>query len=157
MKIIVDEIAPVREALREALKNLESDNSVTVGIHEDAGEHTRGITNAQLGAVLDLGDERGHIPPRPWLRPGVESAYPDLIPEIGSGLEDGIPVDVILERVGAIAAAKTQEYLTALNDPPNAPSTIRAKKGKSNPLIDTGELRQSIGYAVGPGAAEERA
>ena len=39
------------------------------------------------------------------------------------------------------------DAITALRTPPNAPSTIKAKKS-SNPLIDTGLMRASVTYEV---------
>jgi len=36
--------------------------------------------------------------------------------------------------------------MTALDQPPNAPSTVARKRGSTNPLIDTGQLRRSIDW-----------
>lgn len=52
-----------------------------------------------------------------------------------------------MEQVGAFAAGATQQYITDLRDPPNAPYTIE-KKGSDNPLIDTGSMRSSVTYKV---------
>jgi len=40
-----------------------------------------------------------------------------------------------------------QRSIVSLRSPPNAASTI-AKKGSSNPLIDTGMMRQSVGWRL---------
>jgi len=48
-----------------------------------------------------------------------------------------------LGLLGEQHQAQIQDYMTALDQPPNAPETI-ARKGSSNPLIDTGRLRGSI-------------
>ena len=53
----------------------------------------------------------------------------------------------LLERVGLLTAARIQQEITDLRQPPNSPATIAAK-GSSNPLIDTGKLRQSVSYEV---------
>lgn len=50
-------------------------------------------------------------------------------------------------RVGAFMAAGMKQRIAEGIPPPNAPSTIAAK-GSSKPLIDTGQLRASIGYSV---------
>lgn len=142
------------DKFRQEIDKIRGDKHVTVGIHEDAGLHPdSGMTNASLGATLHFGAEitkNGHtitIPPRPWLDVGVESGTQEYLREISDCLAKGMPLDVILERIGLEAAAAVQEYMTNLSEPPNAPSTI-AKKGSNNPLIDTGELRQSVTSVV---------
>jgi hypothetical protein len=46
-----------------------------------------------------------------------------------------------------MAVGDIQHEITVLRHPPNAPATIRAK-GSSKPLIDTGEMRQSVTYQI---------
>lgn len=149
------------ELLRE-LQNFRGGLSVTVGIHEDAGQHGQdGITNAQLGALLNYGNPHntlfGHpapVPARPWLIPGVESATQDIIDTIQDAVAHGATLDNTMEQIGAFAAGATQTYMTDLKEPPNSPYTIE-QKGSSNPLIDTGALRQSITWKVTKDKPEE--
>jgi len=47
-----------------------------------------------------------------------------------------------------MAQGIVQEYMTNLKSPANAPSTIK-RKGSANPLIDTGQQRQSVTYSIG--------
>ena len=104
---------------------------------------------AELGVT---GPHQINIPARPWLAPGVESGTREYIGIIESGVKDGKSPDMILETIGVIAVGKVQQYMTDLKTPPNAPSTI-AKKGSSNPLIDSGAMRQSVTYVVQQGNA----
>lgn len=128
--------------IQRELAKLRGNKYATVGIHEDAGNTEDGVmTQAQNGALQNFGNDK--IPARPWLIPGVESATPDVIDTIASGIEKGLPTDQIMEQVGAIAAGATQQYVIDLREPPNAKSTID-KKGSDNPLIDTGSMLQSI-------------
>lgn len=148
--------------LKRELEKFRGSQYATVGIHEDAGNHPdSGMTNAQLGALLNYGNPHNTlfgnpapIPPREWLIPGVQSATPDVLDIIRSGIEKGTDITTILEQVGAIAAGATQQYMTDLKDPPNAPYTIE-QKGSSNPLIDTGALRASVTYNVTSEKPEE--
>lgn len=48
-----------------------------------------------------------------------------------------------LGLIGSAVTRLVQKRLTDIRTPPNAPETIKKKKS-SNPLIDTGQLRQSI-------------
>lgn len=129
--------------------------TVTVGIHADAGNHPdSGMTNAQLGALLNYGNPDNKlfgnpapIPARPWLIPGVQSGKQDIIDTVAHGVSNAIPAKQILEQMGAFAAGAVQQYMTDLQQPPNSPYTV-AQKGSSNPLISTGALRASITYKV---------
>ena len=104
------------------------------------------------GGYMELGVTGPHkitIPARPWLVPGVQSGTIEYLREIEKGVKKGDNLDMVLDRVGIIATGKVQQYMTDLKTPPNAPSTI-AKKGSSNPLIDSGMMRQSVTYSVSP-------
>lgn len=106
---------------------------------------------------MQLGVTQAHtidIPARPWLEPGVASATPEVLLTIQDGMEAGQSMDQILETVGVVAAAKVKVYMTDLKTPPNAASTIR-KKGSSNPLIDSGAMRQSVTHKVAVGPVSE--
>jgi hypothetical protein len=93
------------------------------------------------------GPHQINIPARPWLLPGVRSGNAEYIKIIARELENGGTPETALNKVGVKAVAFVQKYMTDLRDPPNAPSTI-AKKGSSNPLIDSGAMRQSVTYKL---------
>lgn len=94
------------------------------------------------------------IPARPWLAPGVESGTQEYIAEIANAVKNGSTLDQTLEIIGNIAVGKVQEFMTELDSPPNAPSTI-AQKGSDNPLIADGHLRAAVTYAVTSDKLEE--
>lgn len=152
----------IAEMRRELAKFMKGAKNVTVGIHEDAGMHEGGITNAQLGALLNYGNPDNKmygkadapIPARPWLVPGVEKSERDIIDAVGKGIADGQNVEQLIEQAGVIAAGSVQQYMTDLSEPANSPVTI-AKKGSSNPLIDTGSLRQSVTYKIARNKPQE--
>lgn len=136
----------VRAAVEKAISEFTDTGFVTVGIHEDTGEHPNaGITNAALGAVLHYGNDR--IPARPFLDVGVqteEKLYAQIVIDTaksGGTLEDA------LKAIGVTAQAAVQIYMTNLRSPPNAPETIK-RKGSSNPLINWGDLKGSIKHKV---------
>jgi hypothetical protein len=97
-----------------------------------------------------FGTSRG-IPSRPFLlnamrknRAKYLSAMKSAAKKILRG-EEG--TEMTLRRLGILAQGDVQSEITDLRSPPNAPSTIK-KKGSSNPLIDTGEMRQAVTYKV---------
>ena len=53
----------------------------------------------------------------------------------------------VLSIMGELIKANIVQKIVSLRSPANAPSTIQGK-GSSNPLIDTGRMRQSIDYEV---------
>ena len=157
MSVNITELQKAKGILRDRLGKFvkASNRAVTVGIDEDAGNHPdSGMTNAQLGALLNYGNPDNKlfgnpapIPARPWLLPGVQSGQQDIIDTFADGIKNDRPMDQVLEQVGAFAAGAVQQYMTDLQQPPNSAYTI-AQKGSSNPLIDTGALRASVTYKV---------
>lgn len=158
IKISVSDAQQASSAIKKALSDLSTDKSVLVGIHETAGNTPdNDMTMAELGATLHFGTDsagKNHdvsIPARNWLDVGVLSGTKDYVKIIEDNPDD---LDHAMEIIGLVAVSKCQEYMTDLNEPPNAQSTI-AKKGSSNPLIDTGALRNSVTYSVTNALPEE--
>ena len=94
-----------------------------------------------------------NIPARPWLSKGVDASNLEYVKLIEDGIANGDTMDQTLNRVGVVAVASVQRYMTELRTPPNAPSTIK-RKGSSNPLIDSGAMRQSVTYKISTTAEE---
>ena len=92
------------------------------------------------------------IPARPFLDAAIAKnqkhyakIFEELLPLVISG---GKTTEQVLDAVGLAAASHVQDYMVELKDPPNAPATVARKKGQNNPLIDTGNLRQSIRHEI---------
>ncbi|WP_050450511.1 hypothetical protein [Bordetella bronchiseptica] len=144
MKIIG--LEATRRALKKEIDKLRTSHYALVGIHEAAGiEPESELTVATLGAIQHFGNK--HIPARPWLDKGAESGVKEYLDTIREGVVDGLDSKQIMTRVGVEAEGAIKQYITDLDTPPNKPSTIR-KKGSSNPLIDTGNMRQSVTSTV---------
>ena len=142
-----------QDAMRKELEKLQTKKVALVGIHESAGiEEKSGQTVAFVGAANHFGTDK--IPARPWLDVGVESGSEEYLEVIQDGIIEGESSEKVLEQVGVLAAGYTQQYITDLDSPPNAPSTIK-RKGSANPLIDTGNMRQSVTYAIADQMPEE--
>ena len=92
-----------------------------------------------------------NIPERSFIRAGYEEAKPELekliqrlIPLVISGK---MPVNQMFETLGVTLSTKIQTYVKSVRTPPNHPMTI-ARKGSSQPLVDSGRMVQSITYEV---------
>ena len=131
-----------KETLVKELGKFNNLGTATVGVHEGAGVHPNGDgeTFAEIAIKNHFGS--GNIPARPFLDVGVESVITKINRAVEVELEKGKP-DKALEQMARLAVGGVQTYMTDLQTPPNAPYTI-AKKGSSNPLIDTGALRANI-------------
>lgn len=55
--------------------------------------------------------------------------------------------DEVFDQIGAMCASVVKNTITAWQDPPNSPATVKAK-GVNNPLVDTGLMRQSVTWEV---------
>ncbi len=109
----------------------------------------------EIGAYNEFGTCR--IPERSFIRAGFDANKEriDQICEmalneaIEGALNGSSQLDAksMYDLIGLQVADIIREFLTDLRIPPNAPSTIR-RKGSSNPLIDTGQLRSSIVWKV---------
>ncbi|MFY0735620.1 hypothetical protein [Aurantimonas sp. NFXS3] len=91
------------------------------------------------------------IPERPFIRNAVRGNDHGIRSVTGKAaaqiMRGEISMQAAMARLGIYFQGKIQAEITALDSPPNAPSTIR-QKGSSNPLIDTGRLRSSISWKI---------
>ena len=93
------------------------------------------------------------IPERSYLRAGFDTYANEVQGKmeylLGQVLDGKTTGRHALNALGGFVATRIQAYLTDLKTPPLAESTIK-RKGSSNPLIDTGQLRDSITWQVVP-------
>ena len=98
---------------------------------------------------LFLKKETTHItvPERSFIRKGYQLNLKKITNYVNKQIEllfnMKITVEQLYQRVGSYCVSRIQEFLTDLKKPANHPFTIK-RKHSSNPLIDTGNLRQSI-------------
>lgn len=146
MSMRITGLAATQRALKKEIDKLRTPHYALVGIHESAGQVKGGaMTVATLGAIQHFGND--DIPERPWLDKGAETGTKEYLDTIREGIEEGLDAKQIMARVGVEAEGAIRQYITDLDTPPNKPSTI-SRKGSSNPLIDTGNMRQSVTSTV---------
>lgn len=127
---------------------------VKVGFPEGTEAVTVSYPNGTRVVDVAVGNEYGtdNVPARPFL--GLSSA--DINNQCAPILEQSAAAlnnnntqqyDQLLDTAGNLAAGIVKQQITDLRSPPNAQSTIE-RKGSSNPLIDTGLMRQTVTYKV---------
>jgi hypothetical protein len=134
----------VFEALKRAL-SLDG-VQVTVGLQgTTAGE--RGITEmVRIAAINEYG--AGHVPSRPFLRAASREHGRQWLRLLRTAHRTYIRGDTTrgemqVRRLGLVAVGHVQASIRDGAWISNAPSTI-ARKGSDKPLIDSGQMRQSI-------------
>lgn len=106
-----------------------------------------------IGIHLKKETKAINIPERSFIRAGFDENKDDMGNKvsmlISNLINDDIDVDTFYEAVGHYCVGKIQEYLTDLSNPPLSPITLENREhGGSNPLIDTGKLRDSITFEI---------
>jgi hypothetical protein len=136
----------------ERFEAMEKKGFVKVGILSGTGEHPNadhGQTMAEIAWWNEFGTKT--IPERPFLRTGLReniSTYQGLIgPILKKILTGKLTADQGLGILGERAKRDVVNKIVMISNPPNSPLTIRAKRGSTSPLIDTGALRQHISWA----------
>lgn len=124
---------------------------ITVGVHGDVGARKDGPSQVLVAAANEFGTKDGRVPERSYMRSTVDARRGDLAllmtKQLGVVADGKRTAKDAAEIAGLFMSSAIKKTLTDLSDPPNAPSTI-ARKGSSNPLIDTGQLRASITHKV---------
>lgn len=123
-----------------------------VGFVKGLGKHPGSNTNiAEIAAYNEFGTENEdgseRIPERPFLRTTIveqNETYKTIVKELlVKILTHKMETKQAIGLLGIKAVSDVKAKITAISEPPNADSTKAGKKS-SNPLIDTGLMRQSV-------------
>ena len=118
------------------------------------------IDNAELGYIHEKGSPQRNIPPRPFLIPGVEEAGEKVSKILGASamnIKDIESIDIALNKAGLAASQTVKRRITQSTDIEELKaSTVKARErrksrkrtGEMKPLIDTGQMINSITYVV---------
>jgi hypothetical protein len=123
---------------------------VEVGIFEEDGVHPHsdeGLTIAEIALRNEFGDDG--VPARPFMATNYaanEQRYGRLAEKVFADvLKNGISVDQALQTLGATQASDVKYTINDWTSPANSAATI-ARKGKNDPLVDSGIMRDSVKF-----------
>jgi len=137
----------LEQKLADIARNLSKASSVKVGFLEGA-TYSDGTSVAMIAAIQDFGAPSVGIPPRPFFRNMIaakKGEWPKAMADLAKAHNyDG---EVVLKLMGEGIAGQLRQSIVDTNEPPNAPSTLRGKKG-TKPLVDTGMMLQSVDFSV---------
>lgn len=121
-------------------------NAVDIGILSDENELLRIYASAN-----EFGTRNGHIPERSFIRAAIDENQGRIdarAEHVFRQVTDGrISMETGLGWMGEFIQRLVTSKITTLRHPPNKQSTID-RKGSSNPLIDSGRMRQSIRWEL---------
>ena len=104
-----------------------------------------------IGIHLRKETEAINIPERSFIRAGFDENVSKIQQQAEILIDDVLSLKIgakaFYEALGGAVVSMFQDYLTEISSPPLSSVTIE-RKGSSNPLIDTGRLRQAITYRV---------
>lgn len=153
VKVTRDRIASVIKAVSDL-----ATKDVLVGIPDSAPERKddEPISNAQIGYIQENGAPGANIPARPWLVPGVRDAQDRIADRLGKGAKAALngqdQADQTLHSAGLIGQNAARAKINSNIQPKLADSTLAARRARgvtrTNTLVDTGQLRNSVTYVV---------
>lgn len=162
MKDGVHLMADRTPALIEATRVL-TRQEVLVGVPGETnfkGREAGEPSNAALAYVHDNGEPAANIPARPFMRPGIKNAQPQILNQLrAAGVAalrgDSTKVTARLHAAGFAAVAGIRAVITAGIPPPLAPSTvadrIRHRKGATWRRKRRAEVAANVAAGAAPG------
>ena len=146
-KIIKDFDGKFLDKLKKALTG-KRERIVNVGFPASAKEPD-GTSTAFIAAVHEFGSE--HVPERSFMRTslGANRNKRKALNEqnLKKILNGGMSVDAALGQLGLMASSDIKEQIKNGSFAPLKAATIK-RKGSSKPLVDTGQMRQSVTYEL---------
>lgn len=137
--------------MRENMKRASKGGGVSVGIHANEGAQSEAgsavtVLDVAIWNEFGLGvDERSFL--RAWVDENASVNAEKLRKAMISVVRGQKTLEQELELIGLSFQGGIQKKIASGVMPQNRQSTID-KKGSSTPLIDTGQLRQSITFLV---------
>lgn len=148
-KIIKDFDGKFLDRLKKALTG-NRERVVNVGFPASAKEPD-GASTAMIAAVHEYGVPHKGIPERPFMRTSLEKnrGKRKALNEqnLKKVLNGGMSVDAALGQLGLMASSDIKQEIKNGSFAPLKPATTK-RKGSSKPLIDTGQMRQSVTYEL---------
>lgn len=153
-----DRLADVLKSIHDLVKK-----EVLIGIpeSEDARNQREAdgspLGNAAIGYIQETGSPTNNLPARPFLVPGVEAALKPATAKLKAGAAKALDGqsdagDKAMHAAGLIAQNAVRAKINSGVPPALAESTLanRRRRGRTGttPLIDTGQLRNSITYVI---------
>lgn len=140
----------VDDFLANVASQLES-KQVKVGFI-DGATYPDGTSVAMVAATNEYGRPEKNQPPRPFFRKAIAAHESEWSEAVARGIRAGVPVEEVLEVIGARIQGDVQESISLLMEPPIKDATIANRRRRGNnstkPLVDTKVMIGDVNYEV---------
>lgn len=152
-------MAQVRWVSRKQLDKIEKEldylkkHTVWVGfVGSEADKKVDGVAIYMYTNYNEYGSSSRGIPSRPFFRTAlnnnrkyIKEQLKELLGKVATGKITG---ENALKSIGLEVQGLIQDSIKNGNWESNAPSTIKAKKGKGQPLIETGSMLRAVSFEI---------
>lgn len=133
------------------------DPHVKIGIQTIDGQKPKTVRGGtfsgghliDIAVIHEFGSKSGHIPERSYLRATHDMKIRERVriaaSLLGKVMKGQTTISKALDVMGVKGQSDVKMRIAAGIKPPNTEATIR-RKGSSKPLVDTGQLEESIQY-----------
>lgn len=137
----------LKKYLEELSKKIGAGGVLRVGFLENA-TYPDGTPVPVVAAANEFGDPSHNRPPRPFFRTMLAQKSPGWGVKFGKILKaTGYDLDQSMGLMGEMIKGELQQSIRDFTTPELADSTVAAK-GFSKPLIDTGNMLNSVDYDI---------
>lgn len=147
-----DRLTPAGKKFYAEIKKLKA-NEVFIGFQHGRDMHDpkdggQPVDMADIAMFNELGTSTS--PSRPFLRQTVDDNKDKInafCEQVAKEVAKGGTAEAGLKKMGAFGVSLVQEKIRSGSFVPNAPATVKMK-GSDQPLIDTGQMRQTVHYVI---------
>ncbi len=154
VKILKDDVAKVLASIQEL-----ASKQVLAGIPASKAQRDDGspLNNAQIGYLQNYGSPVNNIPPREFMESGIALAQESIEAHLKNAAKAAVnvnpeKVDIELNATGLVAQAGLRARINSGDFQELSKSTLAARRRRGRtgikPLIDKGELRNSLTYVI---------
>jgi hypothetical protein len=137
----------LEKRLSELAAKVSRPANLSVGFIENS-TYPDGASVPMVAAIQEFGAPARKIPPRPYFRNMIADKSPGWGDAIAAVLKaNGYDATRTMEQVGAGIKGQLQQSIVDTNAPALSPATV-ARKGSAKPLVDTGQMLNSVDYKV---------
>lgn len=140
----------MKASFKNALNTL-NNKSILIGVTQKSDKRSDGMNNATLAMIHEFGSPKHNIAERSFLRVPLSKNQEEITTlakeQVYKALSNGINAITPLEEIGVFSSNLCKMAITDGLTPALKPATIKRKKS-SKPLIDTGNLLNSITWEI---------
>lgn len=138
----------VGRALADIARQLNKAGSLEVGYFAGA-TYPDGTEVAEVAEIHEYGAPKANIPARPFMRPTVTKNAKEWPKALALALKaNNNDAEKALALMGEVIVGEVKQSIIDVKSPKLKEATVKAKGGRTKPLIDTSHMLDSTTYRV---------